>query len=105
MPGYTQLRSEARKKVGAEKGKEPPRFEACLVRVHELWEPGYIVEMNLDGTETVFVPQAPAGSYGHVYVVHPSQLRKLGIDSIELTAHLKDFGKGILTTRAHPRPH
>jgi uncharacterized membrane protein len=104
VPGYTQLRSEARKKVGVEKGQEPPRFEACLVRVHELWEPGYIVELNLDGTETVFVPQAPAGSYGHVYVVHPSQLRKLGIDSVELNAHLKDFGKGIVTAHAHPGP-
>ena len=104
VPGYTQLRSEARKKVGVEKGQEPPRFEACLVRVHELWEPGYIVELNLDGTETVFVPQAPAGLYGHVYVVHPSQLKKLGIDSVELNAHLKDFGKGIVTSRAHPGP-
>jgi len=104
VPGYTQLRSEARKKVGVEKGQEPPRFEACLVRVHELWEPGYIVEPNLDGTQTVFVPQAPAGPYGHVYVVHPSQLKKLGIDSVELNAHLKDFGKGIVTSRAHPGP-
>jgi uncharacterized membrane protein len=102
VPGYTQLRSEARKKVGVEKGQEPPRFEACLVRVHELWEPGYIVELNLDGTETVFVPQAPAGSFGQVYVVHPSQLQKLGMDSVELNAHLKDFGKGILTTHTRP---
>ena len=78
VPGYTQLQSETRKKVGAEKEQEPPRFEACLVRVHELWEPGYIVELNRDGTETVFVPQAPSGSYGHVYVVHPSQLKSLG---------------------------
>ncbi len=103
VPGYTQLRSETRKKVGAEKDQgPPPRFEACLIRVHELWEPGYIVELNPDGTETVFVPQAPAGSYGHVYVVQPSQLKKLGIDSVELNAHLKDLGKGILTTHAHP---
>ena len=105
VPGYAQLRSETRKKLHAEKEQGPPRFEACLVRVHELWEPGYIVELNPDGTETVFVPQAPAGAYGHVYVVHPSQLRKLGIDSVELSAHLKDFGKGILTTHAHPGPH
>jgi uncharacterized membrane protein len=105
VPGYTQLRSETRKKVGAEKEQEPPHFEACLVRVHELWEPGYIVELNADGTETVFVPQAPSGSYGHIYVVHPSQLKKLGIDSIELSAHLKDHGRGILRAHAHPGPH
>jgi uncharacterized membrane protein len=102
VPGYTQLRSETRKKVGAEKEQEPPRFEACLVWVHDLWEPGYIVELNPDGTETVFVPQAPAGSHGQVYVVHPSQLQKLGIDSVELNAHLKDFGRGILTAHARP---
>lgn len=64
MPGYAKLRSEAKKKVGAEKEHGPPRFEACLVRVHELWEPGYLVEHNPDGTETVFVPQAPAGCMG-----------------------------------------
>ena len=57
VPGYAQLRSETRKKVGAEKEQGPPRYEACLVRVHELWEPGYIVELNPDGTETVFVPR------------------------------------------------
>ena len=105
VPGYAQLRSETRKKVGAEKEQGPPRYEACLVRVHELWEPGYIVELHPDGTETVFVPQAPAGLYGHVYVVNPSQLKKLGIDSVELSAHLKDFGKGMLATHAHPGPH
>lgn len=102
VPGYTQLRSEAKKKVGAEKEEGPPTFEACLVRIQELWEPGYIVEDNADGTETVFVPQAPAGTYGQVYVVQPSQLQKLGIDSVELNAHLKDFGKGILTAHARP---
>ena len=102
VPGYSQLRAETKKKVGAEKEQEPPRFEACLVRIQELWEPAYIVEENPDGTETVFVPQAPAGSHGQVYVVHPSQLQKLGIDSVELNEHLKDFGKGILT--AHVRP-
>ena len=102
VPGYTQLRSETKKKVRAEKEQGPPRFEACLVRIQDLWEPAYIVEENPDGTETVFVPQAPAGSYGQVYVVHPSQLQKLGIDSVELNAHLKDFGKGILTTHTRP---
>jgi uncharacterized membrane protein len=102
VPGYSKLRSETKKKVGAEKEQGPPRFEACLVRIQELWEPAYIVEENPDGTETVFVPQAPAASYGQVYVVHPSQLQKLGIDSVELNAHLKDFGKGILTTHARP---
>ena len=102
VPGYAQLRSETKKKVGAEKEEGPPRFEACLVQVQDLWEPGYIVEENPDGTETVFVPQAPAGSHGQVYVVHPSQLQKLGIDSVELHAHLKDFGRGILTSHARP---
>lgn len=102
VPGYTQLRSETKKKVGAEKDPGPPRFEACLIRIQDLWEPGYIIEQNRDGTDTVFVPQAPAGSYGHVYVAHPSQLQKLGIDSVELAAHLKEYGRGILT--AHTRP-
>jgi uncharacterized membrane protein len=102
VPGYTKIRSETRKRVGAEKEQGPPRFEACLVRINELWEPGYVIEENPDGTDTVFVPQAPAGAYGQVYVAHPSQLRKLGIDSVELNAHLKEFGRGILT--AHTRP-
>jgi uncharacterized membrane protein len=102
VPGYAKLRSETKKKVSAEKELGPPRFEACLVHIHELWEPGYLVEHNPDGTETVFVPHAPAGIYGQVYVVLPSQLKKLGIDSVELNAHLKAFGKGMLT--AHPSP-
>ena len=100
-----QLRSETKKKVGAEKEQGPPRFEACLVRIHELWEPGYIVEENPDGTETVFVPQAPAGSVWARLRGASISAQKLGIDSVELNAHLKDFGKGILTTHARPGPH
>lgn len=102
VPGYSQLRSETKKRVGAEKEQGPPRYEACLVRIHELWEPAYIIEENPDGTDTIFVPQAPAGAYGQVYVVHPSQLQKLGIDSVELNAHLKQFGRGILTAHTSP---
>ena len=102
VPGYSQLRSETRKKVDVQEDQGAPRFEACLVQIQELWEPGYIIEQNPDGTETVFVPQAPSASYGQVYVVHPGQLKKLGIDSAELNAHLKEFGKGIMTTHAHP---
>ena len=100
VPGYSQLRSQTKKKVGVEDEQRPPPFEACLVRIHELWEPGYLIEENPDGTETVFVPQAPAASYGQVYVVHPGQLKKLAMDSAELNAHLKEFGKGIMTP--HP---
>jgi uncharacterized membrane protein len=96
IPGYSQLRSEATKKLGVEKAEEP-RFEACLVKMQELWEPGYIVEENPDGTDTVFVPQAPAFTNGQVYVVDPSRIKKLDIDSATLNAHLNKLGRGIMS--------
>jgi uncharacterized membrane protein len=96
IPGYGQLRSETTKKLGVEKTEEP-RFDACLVKMQELWEPGYIIEENPDGTDTVFVPQAPAFTNGQVYVVHPSRIRKLDIDSATLNAHLNRLGKGIMS--------
>jgi uncharacterized membrane protein len=96
IPGYSQIRSEATKKLGVEKPEEP-LFDACLVKVQELWEPGYLVEQNPDGTETVFVPQAPAFTNGQVYVVHPSRIRKLDINSAVLNAHLNRLGKGIMS--------
>jgi hypothetical protein len=37
-------------------------------------------------------------SRGAVYI----RLKKLGIDSVELNAHLKEFGRGILTAHARP---
>lgn len=102
IPGYSQLRSETKRKIGAGEEQAPPRFEGCLVQVQEMWEPGYVIEENADGTETVFVPQAPAALYGQVYVVHPGQIRKLGIDSAEVNAHLRRFGKGIMAPHAAP---
>jgi uncharacterized membrane protein len=99
IPGYSQLRSETTKKLGVEKAEEPV-FDACLVKMQELWEPGYIIEQNPDGTDTVFVPQAPAFTNGQVYVVDPSRIRKLNITSAALNAHLNKLGKGIMSRLA-----
>ena len=96
IPGYSQIRSEATKKIGVEKPKEPV-FDACLVKMEELWQPGDIIEQNADGTDTVFVPQAPAFTTGQVYVVDPSRIKKLAIDSAALNAHLHRLGKGIMS--------
>jgi uncharacterized membrane protein len=101
IPGYSQIRSEATKKLGVEKAEEAV-FDACLVKVQELWEPGYIIEENPDGTETVFVPQAPAFTNGQVYVVDPSRLKKLDINSAALNAHLNRLGKGIMSRTGGP---
>jgi uncharacterized membrane protein len=99
IPGYSQIRAETRKKVAADAQQQEPVFDACLVKVEELWEPGYIIERNLDGTLTVFVPQAPTLAYGHVYVAEPGQLKMLGIDSVALNARLKQLGKGVIATQ------
>jgi uncharacterized membrane protein len=96
VPGYSQLRSQATKKAGVGK-EEEPLFEACLVKVQELSQPGYIVEENADGTDTVFVPQAPAFTSGQVYVVDPSRIKKLDINSAALNADLKRLGRGIMS--------
>ena len=95
IPGYSQVRTQATKKIGLGKGEEP-RYDTCLVKVGELWQPGYDVESNVDGTHTVFVPQAPLGAVGHVCVVDPGQVRKLDLDSAALNARLKLLGKGLL---------
>jgi uncharacterized membrane protein len=104
VPGYSQLRSETRKKVGVDAQQQAPVFDACLVKVEELWEPGYIIDRNFDGTFTVFVPQAPTTAYGHVYVAHPSQLKMLGIDSVALNERLKQLGKGVIMASAAQEP-
>jgi uncharacterized membrane protein len=97
IPGYSQVRTEATKKVGLGKSDEP-RYDTCLVKVGDLWEPGYLVETNIDGTHTVFVPQAPLAAVGHVYVVEPGRVRKLDFDSAALNARLKQLGKGVLAS-------
>ena len=95
IPGYSQLRSETKKKVGADAEREAV-FPACLVKVHDIWQPGYVIEEHPDGTQTVFVPRVPAVGSGQVYVADPSQLKKLAITSAALNTHLKQLGKGML---------
>lgn len=96
IPGYSQVRTEATKKIGIAKTEEPPRYDTCLVKVGESWQPGYLVETNADGTHTVFVPQAPLAAVGQVYVVEPGRVRKLDLDSAALDARLKALGRGVL---------
>jgi uncharacterized membrane protein len=95
VPGYSQIRAETKRKVGAESERETV-FPACLVKVHDVWQPGYTIEELPDGTQTVFVPWAPALGSGQVYVVDPSQLRRLPIDSAALNTRLRQLGKGML---------
>jgi uncharacterized membrane protein len=95
VPGYSQIRAETKRKVGVEAERETV-FPACLVKVHDVWQPGYIVEELPDGTHTVFVPRAPAVGSGQVYVVDPSQLKRLTIDSAALNTRLRQLGKGML---------
>lgn len=97
IPGYGQIRTEAKHRIGAEEEKAEPVYPACLVRVHGLWQPGYVVEKNADGTRTVFVPQAPAGTSGQVYVVELDRVRDLGSDSPALRAKLAMLGKGLIS--------
>ncbi|MGZ5261483.1 MAG: hypothetical protein ACXWC0_28025 [Burkholderiales bacterium] len=99
IPGYSQIRLEATKKIGVG-SDEGPHFDACLVTAQELSQPGYIIEQNLDGTRTVFVPQAPTFATGQVYVVEPSRIKKLDIDAAALNAHLQKLGKGIVSHMA-----
>lgn len=107
IPGYSQIRSDAMKKIGVSKDEEP-LFDACLVKTEELYQPGYIIEQNPDGTQTVFVPQAPAFVTGQVYIVDPSRIQKLDINSAALNARLKTLGKGIISRTGpfalHGRP-
>lgn len=101
IPGYSQVRTETTKKFKLGKGEEP-RYETCLVKVGELWQPGYLVESNVDGTQTVFVPQAPLAAVGQVYVVEPGRVRKLDLDSAALDARLKALGRGVLAAVRGP---
>lgn len=96
IPGYSQIRSQTKSKIGADETKEP-RFDACLLKVQDLWQPGYIVERNTEGTQTVFVPQAPGFTTGQVYVVAPERVFELAMDSAALNERLKLLGKGIVT--------
>jgi len=95
IPGYGQVRTATHEKIGVGKSDEH-LFDTCLVRIGDLWQPGYVIESNVDGTQTVFVPQAPAVALGQVYIVEPERVRKLGIDFATLNARLKMLGKGIM---------
>ena len=72
------------------------------MRVQDLWQPGYIVEQSPGGTQTVFVPQAPAFPAGQVYVVDSDRIKKLDMDSAALNARLRQLGKGIMNQALLP---
>src|SRR5262245_2059466 len=103
IPGYGQLRSEGRRTLGGAEGqRKRPSFDACLVKVQDLWQPRYLTERNGDDTWTVFVPEVPALTAGHVYVAGSARIRKLEIDSTVLDGYLKILGKGLLSRPLQP---
>ncbi|OQP56064.1 hypothetical protein A4H97_21010 [Niastella yeongjuensis] len=96
IPGYTDLKKEAQKKIGEVPVEKAAVFETCLVQDQECWKPAYLIDIADNGDTIVFFPAAPTFETGQVAIIPKDCYRKLSMDSQTLNACLKQFGKGIV---------
>lgn len=98
IPGYTDLKKEAHKKIGVAPDEKEAVFETCLVQTQNYWKPAYLIDVAENGDTTVFFPAAPTFETGQVAIVSKDCCKKLTIDSQTLNTCLKQLGKGLIIT-------
>jgi uncharacterized membrane protein len=95
IPGYTDLKKEAQKKIGHTPEEKEVVFETCLVQTQDYWKPAYLIDIAENGDTTVFFPAAPTFDTGQVAIVPKDCCKKLTMDSQTLNTCLKQLGKGL----------
>ncbi len=96
VPGYGELRAVARSLAGI----EHRQYGAAHVDLHgdDCWSLALIVEQSGDRT-TVYVPVAPAVTFGFVHVVPSARVRAMEGGLGEVFRVARQFGRGTMAMR------
>lgn len=95
VPDYENYKAKAEEKLQHKVRVLP--YTSALVRCQEFWQPGYIVEADLEGNYVVFLPEIPETTRGHVLLANRDQIRIVpSLTANELDTSLRKVGKGLL---------
>jgi uncharacterized membrane protein len=91
IPGYSMVRSFVRRLGNIE---ESNLFAPALVEIEDALVPAFVVEENLDGRYTVFVPAAPNPASGAVYIMDKTRVHLLDISVLKTAKCVSEWGVG-----------
>lgn len=99
VPGYSTYKAMAEDKLHNRLKMLP--YASALIRLHDYWQPAYVVEQDDEGHYVVFVPSAPDTNSGRVLLANRDQLRLVpSMTASQLDASLKKMGRGLLSEYA-----
>ena len=90
VPGYMLFKHLFSEKIG-EQGND---LKPCLTLIDDGWLFSFIVEEMKDGMLVVFVPGAPSISSGNVYIMDPSNVKRLDITKRDALKCIMQYGIG-----------
>jgi uncharacterized membrane protein len=92
FPPYVAIRKQTDRLVGI---KTDENLKPVLVRVHNGWQIGFLVDAFADGHVAVFVPGAPDPSSGVVQIISLDNITPINISHGDVIACLEQSGRGL----------
>jgi uncharacterized membrane protein len=102
LPGYQLIKKVSRQFAG---GSEAVHWSPVLIKIGESRQIGFLVEENPSGEATIFVPAAPAVSFGAVHIVKAELVEKLDVSMRKAVDCITQLGMGSSTLSSVPQPH
>jgi uncharacterized membrane protein len=91
VPGFSLVRSLARRVAGEEEGS---RFQVALAEIEDALVPAFIVEEHEDGSYTVFVPAVPTPAAGAIYILARERVHPVDVPFGTAVTCLTRYGDG-----------
>ena len=94
LPGYRLIKKVSLQFAG---GSEAVHWSPVLIKVGDSRQMGFLVEEHSSGEVTVFIPAAPAVSFGAVHMVKAELVEKLDVSMRKVVDCITQLGIGSST--------
>jgi len=92
FPPYVAIRKQTDRLAGIETNEN---LKPVLVRMHNGWQIGFLVDEFTDGHVAVFIPGAPDPSSGVVQIISSDNITPIAIPHRDVVACLGQSGRGL----------
>jgi uncharacterized membrane protein len=92
FPPYVAIRKQTDRLAGIETNEY---LKPALVRMHDGWQIGFLVDAFSDGHVAVFLPSAPDPSWGVVQIISSENISPLDVSHGDIIACLEQTGRGL----------
>ena len=102
LPAYQLIKKVSRQFAG---GSEAVHWSPVLIKIGDSRQIGFLVEEHTSGELAVFVPAAPAVSFGTVHIVKAELVEKLDVSMRKAVDCTTQLGMGSSRLSSVPQPY